>query len=80
MTGDRDLEEESATHRTGETDANGKREVRLEFLATEEVREHVRAVATIKNMSMGEYMRRCIERDLYGEVELMRRSVERNSR
>jgi hypothetical protein len=35
----------------------------------------IAAVARIKNMGEGEYMRRCVERDLYGELELMRRSV-----
>jgi hypothetical protein len=72
---ERDLREEPASHRTGETDAAGKKSVRKEILVTEQMAADILAVATIKRMSEGEYMRRCIERDLYGELELMRRSV-----
>lgn len=71
----RDLELEPVAHRTGESDPRGKRNVREEILVTEEMDRDIVAVATIKKMSKGEYMRRCIERDLYGELELMRRSV-----
>jgi hypothetical protein len=72
---ERDLGEEPALHRTGETDAHGKKCVRKEILFTEQMVKDIAAVARIKNMGEGEYMRRCVERDLYGELELMRRSV-----
>lgn len=76
---ERDLRDEAVAHRTGETDIAGKKNVRKEVLVTEEMDAHILAVATIKKLSVGEYMRRCIERDLYGELELMRRSVRANA-
>ncbi len=75
LMGDRDLQDESRFHRTGDTDVAGKKNVRKEILVTEQMDADIIAVATIKKLSVGEYMRRCIERDLYGELELMRRSV-----
>jgi hypothetical protein len=75
----RDLTDEAVDHRSGDTDVAGKKEVRKEVLLTEQMAADVLAVATIKKMGVAEYMRRCVERDLYGELEIMRRSVRQTS-
>lgn len=78
MTGERDLRDEPVEHRTGNTDPAGKRTVRKEFHVTEELDQDITAVARVKGIPTSEYIRRCVERDIYGELELMRRSVRRD--
>lgn len=75
MSRDRDLRDEPAANRSGDTDACGHKHVRLEILVTEQMADDIAAVATIERIAKGEYMRRCIERDLYGRLELMLRTV-----
>jgi hypothetical protein len=72
---ERDLTMKPAAQRNGDTDIAGKKNVRKEVLLTEQMAADLLAVATIKKMGESEYIRRCVEKELYGELELMRRSL-----
>lgn len=61
--------------RNGESDPNGKKSVRQEFLTTEAMDADISAVSALLRIPRSEYLRRCVERSLYGEIRIIRRSL-----
>jgi hypothetical protein len=73
-----DLELEAITHRTGNTEALGKCDSRLEIPMPQDMRDHIAALATIEGVSPAEWGRRELSKLLYGQLAIMRRSVNRD--
>lgn len=59
--------------RSGSTSAAGKLTRRLDVPVTEEIEEAVIAMATLECMPKAEYVRRVLERALFGDLSMLRR-------
>ncbi|PIM51905.1 hypothetical protein CS062_17420 [Roseateles chitinivorans] len=61
--------------RSGRTDPGGKLVARLDVPVSQETEEAVIAMATLTGMTKSEFVRHILERALFGEFNVMRRSV-----
>ncbi|WP_067070333.1 hypothetical protein [Roseateles chitosanitabidus] len=61
--------------RSGRSDPGGKLVSRLDIPVSQETEEAVIAMATLSGMSKSEFARHLLERALFGEFNVMRRSV-----
>ena len=61
--------------RSGRTDPSGKLTSRLDVPVSQETEEAVIAMATLTGMTKSEFVRHILERALFGEFNVMRRSV-----
>lgn len=68
-------EEDVLFSRSGRSDPGGKLTSRLDVPVSQETEEAVIAMATLCGMSKSEFARHILERALFGEFNVMRRSV-----
>lgn len=71
--------ERAPFQRNGETDPTGKLSVRFDMHVSEQMEADMAMRAALERIPKAEYVRRLIERDLYGSINLMRRIVAGNT-
>ena len=64
--------------RSGRTNPGGKLTQRFDVPVSEELNEAVIALATIEGISKAEWLRRVIERTVWGELSMLRRVTGRH--
>lgn len=59
--------------RSGNTDPHGKKDQRLDILVSEELLDAIITMATLRRMSKSEFVRRVLEKTMFGEFVVMKR-------
>ncbi len=70
-----DMEREAALARSGLTDPAGKCTARLDVPVPDELYEAVGAMATLQGVPRAEWVRRVLQRELYGSLGMARSLV-----
>lgn len=67
------MSDRPAFARAGRTDPGGKMTARLDVPVTTELEEAVIALATLAGVPKSEFVRRIVERAVFGELSMMRK-------
>jgi len=67
------LDDDTAFSRSGSTGAGGKLTARLDIPVSEELEDAVITLATMAGVGKAEFVRRLLERSLFGELSCVRR-------
>jgi hypothetical protein len=74
-----DPDDDAVLARGGLAHPDGKLSVRVDFQATEQMAQDIATIATMRGISSSQYLREIVERDMYGRLEVMRKTLRASS-